>query len=228
MDRPFKNPFITALETMKLSNEKVGISTRRNVDANWKFYHVVQRAYRRYHILTGNTAWYYHSLTESKCAKYGVLIVCQVIMSNHIHEILYSEDLMNISRLKQMAGSKVSVFMNKNRIENKKKPLEHLFDSRPGFVPIKNRVQLLITMKYIWDNDLELRKIGEKASYSSFDNWKDGNEKNRIANEVAALFGLKLSELYELLGKDKKEVLVFTEQFKTAEYSEMDRELFQK
>jgi len=228
MDKSFFNPFITALENMKLSNEKVGISTRRNVDENWKFYHVVQRAYRRYHILIGNTAWYYHSLTESKCAKYGVLIVCQVIMSNHIHEILYSEDVMNISRLKQMAGSKVSVFMNKTRLENKKKPLEHLFDSRPGFVPIKNRVQLLITLKYIWDNDLELRKIGEKASYSSFENWKAGNGKEPAVNEVAALYGLKLSELYELLGKDKKEVLAFAEQFKTGEFSEIDKELFQK
>jgi len=222
------NPFNDKLEVMKLSNEKVGVSTQRNVDSNWKFYHVVQRAYRRYHIFNGNAAWYYHSLTESKCAKYGVLIICQVIMSNHIHEILYAEDLKNISRLKAMAGNRTSTFVNRNRFENNKKPFDHLFDSRPGFVPIRNRVQLLVTLKYIMDNDLELRKIGEKASYSSFDNWKDGNAKELGANEVAALYGLKLSELYELLGKEKKAVLTFAEQFKSKEYAEMDRKLFRK
>jgi hypothetical protein len=83
-------------------------------------------------------------------------------------------------------------------------------------------------LKYIWDNDFELRKIGEKASYSSFENWKDGNAKDRGANEVASLYGLKLSELHELLGKEKKEVLLFAEQFKAKEFAEMDRKLFRK
>jgi len=222
------NPFSDKLESIKLSNEKVGISSQGNVDANWKFYHVVQRAYRRYHIFNGSTAWYYHSLTESKCSKYGVLIICQMIMSNHIHEILYAEDLKSISRLKAMAGNRTYAFMDKNRLASNKKSLEHLFDSRPGYVPIRNRVQMLVTLKYIWDNDLELRKIGEKASYSSFENWKDGNTKDLGANEVATLYGLKLSELYELLGREKKAVLAFAEQFRTKEYAEIDRKLFRK
>ena len=222
------NPFNETLEAMKLTAEKVGLSTRGTVDSNWKFYHVIQRAYRRYHILTGNTAWYYHSLTESYSVKYGVLIICQMIMSNHIHEILYAEDVKNISKLKSMAGNKVSIFMNKNRIDNNKKAFDHLFESRPGYVPIKSRVQLLITLKYIWDNDLELRMQGEKASFSSFENWKDGNAKENSANNVAALYGLNLADLYKLLCKEKKEVLAFAEQFKTREYVEMDRKLFRK
>ena len=223
-----KDLFKETLESMKLTSEKVGLSNQGNVDKNWKFYHVSQRAFRRYHILTGNTAWYYHTITESKCANYGVLIICQMIMSNHIHEILYTEDVGNISKLKAMAGNRTSTFVNKNRQAINKKSLEHLFDGRPGFVPIKNRVQLLITLKYIWDNDLELRKHGEKAPYSSFENWNGGNTKDRGANEVAALYGLNLSELYNLLGKEKKEVHEFAKQFKVKEYAEMDRKLFRK
>lgn len=223
-----KDLFKETLESMKLTSEKVGLSNQGNVDKNWKFYHVSQQAYRRYHILTGNTAWFYHSLMESSCSKYGVLIICQMIMSNHIHEILYTEDVSNISKLKAMVGSKTSISMNKSRLEIKKKPFDHLFSGRPGFVPIRNRVQLLITLKYIWDNDLELRKHGEKAPYSSFENWNGGNTKDRGANEVAALYGLNLSELYNLLGKEKKEVHEFAKQFKVKEYAEMDRKLFRK
>ena len=222
------NLFKSTLESMKLTSEKVGLSNNKSVDPNWKFYHVVQRAYRRYHILTGNTAWLYHSLTESSSGRYGVLIICQMIMSNHIHEILYTEDIKNISKLKAMAGSRVSVFVNKSRVENNKKPLEHLFDARPGFVPIKNRIQLLITLKYIWDNDLELRKQGEKASFSSFEGWNNSSSKNTGAEIAASLFDLKLSELYELLGKDKSEVLRFADTMKTKEIAAEDYTLFHK
>ena len=220
--------FRDTLESMKLTSEKVGLSNRGNVDRSWRFYHVVQRAYRRYHILTGNTAWHYHSLTESSCSRYGVLIICQVIMPNHIHEILYTDDVRNISRLKGMAGNKVSISMNKARVENKKKPLEHLFDSRPGFVPIKSRVQLLITMKYIWDNDLEMRKQGDKASYSSFESWNNTSSKNTGADIAASLFGLKLSELYELLSKDKSDVIRFADKMKTESIMIEDKALFHK
>ena len=223
-----KDLFKETLESMKLTNEKVGLSNQGNVDKNWKFYHVSQQAYRRYHILTGNTAWFYHSLMESSCSKYGVLIICQMIMSNHIHEILYTEDVGNISKLKAMVGSRTSISMNKSRLEIKKKPFDHLFSGRPGFVPIRNRVQLLITLKYIWDNDLELRKHGEKASFSSFEGWNSSSSRNKGAELAASLFKMNLSSLFELLEKDKKEVLRFANLYKAEKYEAEDFALFHK
>jgi len=220
--------FETTLQSLKSAGQNVGTSKNNTVEKNYRFYHVVQRAFRRLNILGGNTAWYYHTLTEANATKYDVLMICQMIMPNHIHEIFFTNDVSNISKLKAVAGRQASTMMNRNRAADNKRPIDHLFDSRPGFVPIQDRQQLLVTMKYIRDNDDFIRAKGDKAPYSCFDYWEKGEFKNYGIASVADLYGLTPARLMNLLNKEKEEVLRFATTFSTKENSEADRKLFLK
>jgi len=220
--------FETSLQALKSAGENVGTSKNNTVEKNYRFYHVIQRAFRRLNILGGNTAWYYHTLIEANAAKYDVLVICQMIMPNHIHEIFYTNDISNISKLKAIAGRQTSVQMNRTRAADNKRLINHLFDSRPGFVPIDGRQQLLVTMKYVRDNDAFLREKGDRAPYSCFDYWEKGEFKKYGVSAVSKLYGLTPVELMNLLNKDKEEVLRFASTFNTKEIIEADRKLFLK
>lgn len=220
--------FESSLQALKSAGKNVGTSKNNTIDKNYRFYHVIQRAFRRLNILGGNTAWYYHTLTEAKAADYGVLIICQLIMPNHIHEILYTNNISNISRLKAVAGRQTSAQMNRSRAADNKRPIDRLFDSRPGFVPIENRQQMLVTMKYIRDNDSFIREKGNRAPYSCFDYWEKGEFKNYGVSAVSNLYGLTPSELMNLLNKDKEEVLRFASSFSSKEILKADRKIFVK
>lgn len=220
--------FNKELQSLKAAGKNVGNSKNNTVEKNYRFYHVIQRAFRRLNILGGNTAWHYHTITESKSAEYDVLVICQMIMPNHIHEIFFTNDVANISKLKAVAGRQVSTQMNRNRIADNKRPIDHLFDSRPGFVPIENRQQLLITMKYIRDNDDFIRDKGDRAPYSCFDYWEKGDFKNYGIETVASLYGLSSHELMNWLNKDRTEVLRFASSFNTKDIIKEDRKLFIK
>jgi len=220
--------FETSLQALKTAGKNVGTSKNNTVDKNYRFYHVVQRAFRRLNILGGNTAWYYHTQIEAKAAEYDVLIICQMIMPNHIHEIFYTNDISNISKLKAVAGRQTSAQMNRSRAADNKRPIDHLFDSRPGFVPIEDRRHLLVTMKYIRDNDAFIREKGDKAPYSCFDYWEKGEFKNFGVSAVSNLYGLTPSELMNLLNMDKEEVLRFASSFNSKEILRADRKIFVK
>ena len=222
------NSFDYTLEMMRLSSQNVGSFRDADIDNNCRFFHVVQRAFRRYKLLVGNTAWQYHTLIESKSPEYGVLPICQVIMPTHVHEIFYTEDIRNISSLKAMAGRQASRTMNRFREESNKKRLVRLFDTRPGYIAINDRIQLLITMKYIRDNDINMREEDDKASYSCFDYWAKGDFKSYGVSNVAKLFNLTPAGLTELLNKDRSYVIRFAESFNNKTIEVEDKVLFKK
>jgi len=223
------NPFEKSLEAQETKLENVGTFRNKNIDFNCLFFHVIQRAYRRWNILNSDTAWYYHTLIESECSKYKVLPICQVIMPNHVHEIFYSKDVRNITNLRRVVCSQTTLFMNRNRINDGKKPLDHLFERGPRYVAITGRNHLLMTMKYIADNDLYLKQEGRTAPYSCFTYWDRQKYKPFAVESVANLFRINPEKLTHLLSEDSTKVREFAESFcSNPETVLEDRELFFK
>ena len=94
------NGFEKIIESQSIKLENVGTFKKGNIDFNCRFFHVIQRTYRRYQLFNNDIAWYYHSFIESECPKYRVVPICQVIMPTHVHEIYYADDVRNISKMR--------------------------------------------------------------------------------------------------------------------------------
>lgn len=221
-----RNYFENSLEYVKTDKENTGTFRNGRIDMNCRFQHVIQRTYRRLNLLSCETGWYYHSMIESKCVEYDVLLLCQVVMPNHTHEIYYTEDVRNISRLRAMACRQASALMRKDRAMRNARPIERLFEPRPGYVAIRNTKQLLIAMKYLRDNDRYLRESGEKVPFSCFDYWEKKHYKPYPVEAMSKLFGLSMEELTAMLNRDRKDVMELSDRYMTEEIIRRDKELF--
>ena len=195
------------IEQRKNDVNSVGNFKKGNVDPSWYFYHVVQQTYRNRNYLLGDVGWYYHKEICNRSSKYGVLLVCQVVMPNHIHEVYYTEDVRNISKLRQVAARTSSNFMKRlQKQKNYEKIGERLFERNPGYIPIKDSCQILTVLKYIKDNDKYLRAAGSKAPYSCFDDWDKKNYKDYAIEYLEALLDMNAERLNEVLKLDSDKV----------------------
>ena len=196
------------IEQKKKEVDSVCNFKKGNVDTSWRFYHVVQQTFRNRNYLLGDVGWYYHKDICNRWPSFKVLLICQVVMPNHIHEIYYTEDIRNISRLRQVAARTTSAFMKKvHKQRNYDRIGEQLFERNPGYVPIKDSRQFLTVLKYIKDNDRYLRETGSKAPYSCFDDWDRKNYKEFATEGLETIFEMSIGKLNEILNLEKSRVL---------------------
>lgn len=218
--------FENYISVLKKEKEEIGTFRNGKIDFNCRFQHVIQRAYRRRNLLSGEVGWQYHTVIESKFPEYEVLLLCQVVMPNHVHEIYYAPDVRNISKFRAAACRQATVIMKHYRASKNQSPVERLFDPDPGYVAIKNTRQLLITMKYLRDNDKYLRETGEKVPFSCFEYWEKQYYKPYPADLMSELFGFPFSKLCGYMNMEMKDVVRVADTYLSDRIVERDKKVF--
>lgn len=207
--------------------QNVGTFRNGNIKTNCRFMHIIQRTANSRAILP-QYAGKYINVISSCCSKYDVVPICSVVMPSHTHDIMYSDSVYNISKLRSNACRVIS---QSYRTDSKNRGFlvpDHLMERSPRYVAIENRAQLLQTMKYIKDNDLYLRNDGNRSPYSCFDKWEKNYFKPFCLEIPESLFEISREELVALLQKPKDEVARFAERFLKAKYLEEDKIIFFK
>ena len=214
------------IESNTLSQESVGTFKEDTVETGYRFYHVIQRTYCGRNLFTPSSAAYYHNNVFKQCPQHHVTPICAVVMPSHTHEIFYCDDVRDISSVRK-AACRASTVQIKADLRSKDYSVpSRIFDRKPGYVAIKNRRQLLITLKYIKDNDQYLQTKNSKAPYSCFEYWEKDFFRHYCLEMLESLFGITKAELIELLRKDKSEVLKFADRFNTEKYKKEDYSIF--
>lgn len=214
-------------------NESVGTFKNGKINNDYCFQHVIQQTYNRKKLFYPSGAAFYENKIKSLCAEYGIVLICQVVMPTHIHEIYYVEDIKKLSKMRAIACRSTSAFIRNEFKEKRYEVPSAVFERRPGYVAIKNRRQLLIALKYLRDNDLYLQKMTEngkpcKAPYSCFEHWRHGHVKYFFTDGLSSLFGLSLQELMDLLDSEMNRVMEIADKFKTREYQKQDEQIFKR
>ncbi len=207
--------------------EKVGTFRIGNVNTKCRFMHVIQRTTNS-RILLPQHANKYINTIASGCGRYGVVPICSIVMPTHTHDIMYADNVLDISRLRSVACRVISqTYRSENRSRGFTVP-DHLMERHPRYVAIENRSQLLITMKYVKENDKYLRDDGSRSPYSCFEKWEKNYFKPFCLEIPESLFEITREDLVELLQKPKEEVTKFAERFRHGRYPEEDRLIFFK
>lgn len=218
----------TFLRQNQMSQEKVGTFKNGKIEKDFKFYHVVQQTYNNRNLLTSSVATYYHKILSRQCLENNVIMICSVVMPTHTHEILYADDIDSISKARGVA-CRSATFAAKRELKEKGYSVpDRIVEKYPGYIPIKDRCQLLITLKYIADNDAYMRNDGLKAPYSCFSYWKKGYYKSYCVEVLESLFETDMKALISLLESDRKDVIRFADQFNNPEYAIKDEKIFRK
>ena len=87
---------------------------------------------------------------------------------------------------------------------------------------------MLITMKYVYDNDSYLKKEGRMVPYSCFYYWEKQKYKPFAVDTVSDLYGIKPENLVDLMRQDKDNVIRFASLFSSEKFKEEDKHVFLK
>lgn len=227
--------FIRKLEyftnDQKERQETFGTFRNGKICPEYIFQHVVQQTYNRKKLFYPGGAAFYENKIKSLCPEYDAVLVCQVVMPTHTHEIFITKDIRKLSAMRGIACRATTRYIKNEFREKGYEIPSKVFAPYPGYVAIRNRSQLLGTMKYIRDNDDFLQKTTEngkpcKAPYSCFEHWRHGHYKPFFVQGLETLFGLKPEELVELLDSDGENVRNFAKQFETRESLRQDEKIF--
>ena len=214
------------LQKKALSSSNVGSFKKGTVDRNWRFYHVVQRTYNSRNLFTPSIGTFYHNSLEKQCVNYGAVLLCDVAMPTHTHELFFSEDVNWISDARRVAHRGISVAI-RNELKSKGYSIpKRVFDVNPGYIAIHNRIQLFNTLKYIWDNDQSLAKDNQRPAYSCFYQWEKDNYKSQCVEIFEVIFDADIKTIIKVFKSGPAAVKQFTERFATERYVEQDRIIF--
>jgi len=218
----------TYLKTNQISQENMGSFKNGTVEHGYRFYHVVQQTYNNRRLLSSTVATYYHNILARQCIANNVILICSVVMPTHTHEILYADDVDSISKARGVTCRSVTCAAKKEMRERGFAIPVRILERFPGYIPIKDRRQLLVTLKYISDNDLYLRKDGLKAPYSCFNFWRKNYYKSYCIEVLESLFEMDISKIMNILDSNRKEVIRFADKFNSPEYQEKDKIIFRR
>jgi len=214
------------LQKKSISNGHVGTFKSGTVDRNWRFYHVVQRTYNSRNLLTSAVGTFYHNSLEKQCVNNGVVLLCDVAMPTHTHELFFSEDVNWISEARRVAHRAVSVSI-RNELKNKGYSVpKRVFDANPGYIAIHDSTQLFNTLKYIWDNEQSLIKENLRPAYSCFYQWEKENYKSQCVEIFEVIFEADIKTIIKTFQGGSAKVREFTSRFKNQKTMEQDRIIF--
>lgn len=214
------------LQKKSLSSGNVGSFRTGTVDRNWRFYHVVQRTYNSRNLFTSSIGTFYHNSLEKQCVKNKVVLLCDVAMPTHTHELFFSEDVNWISEARRVAHRGISVVI-RNDLKSKGYSVpKRVFDTNPGYVAIHDRIQLFNTLKYIWDNDQSLSKDNQRPAYSCFYQWEKENYKSQCVEIFEVIFDADIKTILKVFKGGSKAIRDFTERFTDEKFVEQDKIIF--
>jgi len=209
-----------------LSSGNVGNFKSGTIDRNWRFYHVVQRTYNSRNLLTPAVGTFYNNSLNRQCVEKGVVLLCNVAMPTHTHEVFFTEDVELISEARRIAHRGLSAAI-RNELKSKGYSVpKRVFDLNPGYIAIKNRIQLLNTLKYIWENDQSLLRDNQRPAYSCFYHWEKDNCKSQCVEIFEVLFDTSIKTLMNVFNEGNRSYREFANRFKQKKYLEEDRIIF--
>lgn len=144
-------------------------------------HHIVQGINKEYVFQEDEDKKKYLNLLRKYYKDYEIDIICYCIMDNHVHLILYSSNIENISAFMRKVNSIYAMYYNKkyNRVG-------YVFRNRFKSILILTRKQLWICIKYIHMNPVKANivKNENEYKYSSYNDYlnKSGFLNHRILN----------------------------------------------
>jgi len=180
----------------------------RKTDKTWQVYHVFQRGKNREAVFSAEVGKYRHNLLCKICADHGVIVIYSVVMPNHTHDVFAAESLDKISYVMKILNTKVSQYIRK-RQPDKYVNYSSMFDGRPTYKPVKNRVYLFYLGMYLYENPSYLKN--NFVPYSCFWMFEKGYLLEGYKKELYEdLFGMTPQEIVEIYKtKSKEEVYRF-------------------
>lgn len=132
----------------------------------------------------------YYGLLKKFYIKYGIDIIAYCIMDNHVHLILYSKDIKNISNFMKMVNLKYALYYNK-----KHDRVGYVFRNRFNSKPILSTRQLYTCIKYIHMNPVKAGIVKKEEDYI-YSSYKDYLNKSGFLNQKILKFIFGEAENY--------------------------------
>ena len=188
-----------------------GLSKRGNIDMNAKVFHAVQRTTLRLPLLESNEVYEYRrNHLRICCVEEGVTMLCDILMANHSHTILYSEDPQRILSVFRRLNTGLSSFVWKNVVKGSEFESNfqteegyRLFSSTVRLFPIEGRIPLLIDTRYLFDNPKHhnCSLTGLRYEHSNFQTFAVGRLEKQNFSVFYSLYEMYPSALMKLISK---------------------------
>lgn len=127
----------------------------------------------------------YVSLMKKYYQKFNIVIIAYCIMDNHVHMLIYTNDIDNISKFMKELNSQYAMYYNR-----KHNRVGYVFRNRFDSKPIFTQKHILNCIKYIHMNPVKANKVSKEQDYifSSYNDYI--NKENFINSKVLNfLFG---------------------------------------
>lgn len=127
----------------------------------------------------------YVSLMKKYYQKSNIVIIAYCIMDNHVHMLIYTNDIDNISKFMKELNSQYAMYYNR-----KHNRVGYVFRNRFDSKPIFTQKHILNCIKYIHMNPVKANKVSKEQDYifSSYNDYI--NKENFINSKVLNfLFG---------------------------------------
>lgn len=196
-------------EQLKMKEAKINeLPILKVLDKNAHFYHVVQRASNRDNIFDIELARYRNNLLNRLCAMHNVTIIASVVMNNHTHDLLMADILSDISTTIRLVNTEVSHYLRK-KSPKKYTNGRRIFESSPYYRAIHDIVDLMIAIKYIFDNMKQLETKGGVVPFSCFWNMSKGYLSRPYNKSIyPMLFGMSEVDLYNFLNENTMQQVI--------------------
>ena len=177
------------------------------LDKNGHFYHAVQRAANRDFIFDFELGQYRHNLLCRLCGIHDVSIIASVVMNNHTHDLLMADTWENIHNVMRLMNTSVAHSVRKR---SKKFTNGHrVFESTPYYRAIRSIEDLMVTIKYIFDNMRQVEVNGGAIPFSCFWSMARGYLPKSYGKSIyLALFGMTEIELFNFLNENSMQDVV--------------------
>ena len=168
-------------------------------------HHMVQGINKEQIFKTKEEKKKYLFLLKKYYQHFDVEIIAYCIMDNHVHMLLYSEKIQNISNFMKQVNSIYAMYYNK-----KNNRVGYVYRNRFKSVPVMSREQLYTCIKYIHMNPVKA-KIVEKESDYKYSSYNDYLNKTGFIHEKILKFIFSSSDNY-------------IEKFQSIEYKNLEKE----
>lgn len=156
-------------------------------DINTPFLHIMTQGINKEFIFNTDVEKNrYLKLIKENCSLFNLQILAYCIMSNHVHMLIFTEDINELSRFMHTINLKYASTYN-----NKNNRCGVIFRNRYKIQPIENRNHLLYCINYIHQNPVKANMVSNcnEYKYSSYNDYltETGCAKNSVLSELMQL-----------------------------------------
>lgn len=172
------------------------------------FFHVIVQGVNREYIFEKDTykRKYLNLLKEAK-KEYEIEIISYVIMSNHVHILIYTEQIAELSNFMKKVNEDYARYYN--YIENR---VGYLYRDRFLSEPISNQKYLLHCISYIHNNPVKANIVKKCEDYK-YSSYNDFIRKNNFVSDkvLEVVFGTKKINIEEFVNLHNNQSYYFAD-----------------